>query len=282
MRLALFSAMSVCAAGAIAQNAPGNPPSPEQTAKFVERLMAGDTNGDGVLTSQEVEGTMLARVFQRVDGDGDGKLDRREIEQFAASRPAPGGQDPAADRPRPARPEGVSPATDAPALVPAAPGERPDDRLLFRDHLVKAGDVLKQLNAADLSEANLDANLDLVNQLQHSLLGAKVRTRTAPLTDEGRAELGPKPQIELKRRLLRMMRSSLDLEESLLTGDAAAAKKHIGTIAEARNAMQAFIADTPPADRERPARDPAERPARDPAERPGRGGGGGGEGGGGS
>lgn len=269
-------------AAAVGQQAPsGNPLTPEQTARFVERLMASDKNGDGVLTSDEVAGTPMERVFERVDGDGDGSLDRREIEQFAASRPGPRPGEPASDAPRPARPEGVTPAAEAPRVRPAGEGgDRPEDRLLFRDHLVRAGEAVKALGAADLSEANLDANLEQVAALQHSLLAAKVRTRTAPLTDEGRAELGPKPQIELKRRLLKMLRTSLDLEESLLMGDASAAKGHLGSVAEARNAMQRFIADGPGPSEDRPARDPAQR---DPAQRGGgrEGGGGGSSGGGG-
>lgn len=50
--------------------------------QMTERMMAGDQNGDGVLTPDEVP-PQMRQALGRADQNGDGALDAREIAQFA-------------------------------------------------------------------------------------------------------------------------------------------------------------------------------------------------------
>ena len=48
-------------------------------AQFVDRMMQGDLNGDGVLRGDELQGPMAHRMLQEGDQNQDGALDRNEI-----------------------------------------------------------------------------------------------------------------------------------------------------------------------------------------------------------
>ena len=48
-------------------------------AQFVDRLMQGDINGDGLLSGNELQGPMANRLLQQGDRNQDGALDRNEI-----------------------------------------------------------------------------------------------------------------------------------------------------------------------------------------------------------
>lgn len=57
----------------------GEGPSPE---KLVEKLMESDTDGDGLISRDEASDRLL-RGFDRIDSDGNGSIDKLEIEQMA-------------------------------------------------------------------------------------------------------------------------------------------------------------------------------------------------------
>jgi Ca2+-binding EF-hand superfamily protein len=76
----LSTAFLIVAGPALAQTAPGTPPSPPQRGGGFERL---DTNNDGVITRDEVRAVRTA-TFTRLDTNRDGSLDRAEL---TAGRP---------------------------------------------------------------------------------------------------------------------------------------------------------------------------------------------------
>lgn len=64
-------------------------------ANLVERLMGLDKDADGKLTKEELPESMRERFFERADVNGDGVVDRQEVEQMAQRRPrGPGGGPP--------------------------------------------------------------------------------------------------------------------------------------------------------------------------------------------
>lgn len=67
---------------------PGGPGNPEA---MVARIMAADSNKDGFVDKSEAPEPMQ-RLFERADGDGDGKLSKDEVTRFAARMGAMQGQ----------------------------------------------------------------------------------------------------------------------------------------------------------------------------------------------
>ena len=81
------SAALLCSPFALADNQPpakpGNGGQPPQFSDF-------DTNGDGVLTSDEVRGPMK-RDFDQMDSNGDGQVTESELDTFMRSHKPPQG-----------------------------------------------------------------------------------------------------------------------------------------------------------------------------------------------
>ena len=50
--------------------------------KFVEKMMESDTDGDGLISRDEASDRLL-RGFDRIDADGNGSIDKLELEQVA-------------------------------------------------------------------------------------------------------------------------------------------------------------------------------------------------------
>jgi collagen type III alpha len=82
----------------------GGPPG-GQRSSFTERIMANDENGDGKLTRDELP-EFMQRMFERMDGNDDGEIDKGELEETAARfRRGNFGDNPRRGRPeRPQRP----------------------------------------------------------------------------------------------------------------------------------------------------------------------------------
>jgi hypothetical protein len=59
---------------------PGGPPRPEE---IVERVMRFDRNDDGKVTEDEMPEPMRERLLDRADANGDGAVDKEELEKMA-------------------------------------------------------------------------------------------------------------------------------------------------------------------------------------------------------
>lgn len=79
--VALVALMTVLSTASVfSQEKPSMPEPP----KFSEM----DTNGDGVITSDETRGPM-ERDFDQIDSDGDGKITEQELTDFMQSHRPP-------------------------------------------------------------------------------------------------------------------------------------------------------------------------------------------------
>jgi Ca2+-binding EF-hand superfamily protein len=92
-RTMLMFASALFGAGmALAQSATQAPPQekpPRFLAKFNERFIDADKNGDGALSKPEAEQAQMGRVvdnFERLDADKDGKVTREEIRALVRNR----------------------------------------------------------------------------------------------------------------------------------------------------------------------------------------------------
>ena len=80
--LMLATVLLTCAAPACAQRTL----SEEQRQALQDRLKAADANGDGLIDRAEAEAGLprLAKHFDKLDADGDGKLSPEEMRAMAA------------------------------------------------------------------------------------------------------------------------------------------------------------------------------------------------------
>ncbi len=82
---------------------PGGPPRP---GDIIERVMRFDRNDDGKVTDDEMPEPMRERLLDRADADGDGAVDKEELEKMAeeirsrGGRGGPGGGPGRPERPR--------------------------------------------------------------------------------------------------------------------------------------------------------------------------------------
>jgi Ca2+-binding EF-hand superfamily protein len=83
MQRALLAVM-VTPALAMALGAGGNSQPPEHRPLGFERL---DRNGDGYLTRRETLGLGPDRLMDHADADGDGRLDKGELNRFMQGLP---------------------------------------------------------------------------------------------------------------------------------------------------------------------------------------------------
>ncbi len=78
VRLALAAALLVASTAACAQNARS-----ERAAQAMERLKAADADADGYIDRSEADASLprIAKNFDTLDTDQDGRLSREELQQ---------------------------------------------------------------------------------------------------------------------------------------------------------------------------------------------------------
>jgi len=110
----------------------GTPGERPDGARMLAYFKQQDKDGDGKLSKDEV-GERMRENFDRIDGNGDGKLDDAElkqmVERYAGAAGRPGGRpegSPEGRRPEGGRPEGGRPEAGRPEGGRPAQGRRPD------------------------------------------------------------------------------------------------------------------------------------------------------------
>lgn len=201
----------------------GGPPDPEQ---FIARMMQRDANGDGKLSRDELPGQFAERMFETGDANGDGFLDKEELqkafESFRQQREAGGGRGFGGERPG--------------AGAPGEPGVRPNAgggmgaALSFDDGMQMAGRAMRQLRRSQFNDDSRLADLRLIQQVQAGLITSKGRVaevEMAPQAKEKYADDEFMYHSDMRLSLIQTLFESLALEDAVIRGDAAEAKKSL-------------------------------------------------------
>jgi hypothetical protein len=172
---------------------------PFDPQQFIDRLMAGDADGDGKLARSEVSGPIASR-FDSLDANGDGFLDRGELTSAAGAFGGGGRM-----------------------------------RVSMERAMESAEDALHALQDSALDASTLDADLAQVQAMQEGLLAAKFhiaafRFDAAVLEhfegDEREA------RMEMREHMIQSIDLALDLEVALMDGDAEAARQTLAELEE--------------------------------------------------
>lgn len=235
------------AATAHAQNQPGRPggrpgAAPGQDApggrqfdpaRFVERMMQMDADGDGKLTREEIGEGRFAAAFDTADANGDGSLTTEELTVFMETRGPRGGRGgEGGPEGRPGRgPEGAP--AGVPAGVPAGPSKE-----AFHDAMERSGRALRGLRRTKFEADTFERDLMALIELESSLMEARRNASAVPMSDAAKAKFGTDEAAYRKSFHLHMakaMIATLNVELALLEGDAAKAKELVDGILENRN-----------------------------------------------
>ena len=219
-------------------------------AQMVERMMSQDANGDGKLARDEVPGPFADRIFERADTNGDGFVDRGELEIFAKSMPArqggmrgegaPGGAGPGA-------PGGGGPASGGPASggpASGGPGSvAPNAPANLEAAMKQVNRAYRQLRASGFDAASRERDLGSVQALQSGLLACKAMP-APPVTDAWKAKNGDDEaayRVALRKAFVKTALVAMELEMAILEGDAARAKTLVEKIRDTQESGHALF-----------------------------------------
>lgn len=212
---------------------------PPDPAQFIERMMANDANGDDKLSRDELPGRFAERMFDTSDTNGDGFVDRAELQTVAegfaqrrASGQRPGQQGQPGQQPgvRPGAPEGVAPGQGRGPAV--ALGE-----LDFEHGMDMTGRALRQLRRSPFDDESRPDDMRAIQAFQTGLLAAKGRVREVAMAPQAEARYGNDLvtyRSDLRLSLIQAVMESLALEAAVIEGDAAAAKESLAMLLEVR------------------------------------------------
>jgi hypothetical protein len=179
-----------------------------------DRIMEHDTDGDGRVSREELPGRMN-RIFDRIDANGDGYLDRAEVEKFFANRAAgrrAGGQ------------EGGGQGA----------GRQPS----FDSHMGTMGRSMRRLSRSEFDAASIRSDLQQVANLQRAIIGAKSTLHTIAATEHGMAEFDGDSagyRRAFRIQLLATLRATVTLEMAIVDGDKGAAKAAMSKLVATRD-----------------------------------------------
>lgn len=200
----------------------GPPPSPEQ---FVERMMQRDANGDGKLSRDELPGPFADRMFESNDANGDGFLDKDELMKVAESF----GQ-------RGAGRQGFTPGQPA-----GAPDAGPAS---YDDGMKLAGRALRQLRRSSFADDSRVNDLRQIQMLQDGLLAAKGHIAEVEMAKQAKEKYGDdevRYHSDMRLSLVQALFESLAMEDAVVRGDAAEAKKSLENLMQVqKDAHAAF------------------------------------------
>jgi hypothetical protein len=176
-------------------------------AQMVERMMQMDANGDGKLSKDEMPGPLADRVFDRADTNGDGFVDKAELEAMAKAGGMRGGQG----------------GQGGPGMQRGGAGGP-----------VNVEGAMKQINGAyrALKGSAFDASsrasdLEAVQRMQMGIFGAKAGAASLRMSDAAKAKFGEDKaafEAAYRKAMLDAARISIELELAILDGNAAQAK----------------------------------------------------------
>ncbi len=199
-------------------------------AQLVERMMSQDANGDGKLARDEVPGPFAERIFERADTNGDGFVDRAELEAFAKSMPARQGA---------MRGEG---AGAPPAGGPAA-GGAPNAPANLESAMKQVNRAYRQLRGSAFDAASRDRDLGSVQALQGALLACKGMP-APPITEAWKERNGDADgayRLAFRKAFAKSAMVAIELEMAILEGDATRAKALVEKIHETQESGHALF-----------------------------------------
>lgn len=199
-------------------------------AQLVERMMSQDANGDGKLARDEVPGPFAERIFERADTNGDGFVDRAELEAFAKSMPARQGA---------MRGEG---AGAPPAGGPAA-GGAPNAPANLESAMKQVNRAYRQLRGSAFDAASRDRDLGSVQALQGALLACKAMP-APPITEAWKTKNGDDEgayRLAFRKAFAKSAMVAIELEMAILEGDATRAKALVEKIHETQESGHALF-----------------------------------------
>lgn len=168
-------------------------------AQMLERM---DANGDGKLAKDEVPPQLAERMFERSDTNKDGFLDKTELEAMAKAGAQRGGQ---------------------------AGGQRGGQGgapMNLEGAMKQMNGAYKALKASAFDAASKAADLEAVQRLQMSAIGAKGGVATLKMTDAASKKYADKAAFEAayRRKMIETAQVAINLELAILDGKSAEAK----------------------------------------------------------
>jgi hypothetical protein len=171
-------------------------------AQMLERM---DANGDGKLSKDEVPPQLAERMFERADTNKDGMLDKAELEAMAAAGGARGGQ----------------------GGQGGQRGGQGGAPMNLEGAMKQMNASYKALNASPFDAASKAADLEAVQRLQMSAIGAKGGVGALRMSDAASKQYGgDKAAFEAayRRKMIETAKVAIELELAILDGKADAAK----------------------------------------------------------
>lgn len=199
---------------------PGVPSAPGQPGggqpgfnpqQLVDRLMEMDANGDGKLARSEVPAQFADRNFDRYDTNGDGFVDRAELEAGAANLGGGGGRG-----------------------AGGGGGRMPLGRAME-----SIEGALHALEESAMTAGSRGADLAQVQTMQEGFLAAKFHSATerfpaAVLEQFNGSEA--EARADFRANLIEAMVLALELETALMDGDSESARELLGALEELEHA----------------------------------------------
>src|SRR3569833_4747908 len=88
-KLILTLSAGLFASAAFAQSAPSTPQALDRGARLQQQMQILDKDGDGAISREEASGhKFLAKQFDQIDANKDGKLAAEELQSFSANKRA--------------------------------------------------------------------------------------------------------------------------------------------------------------------------------------------------
>lgn len=237
----------------------GGPPDP---AAFIDRMMENDANGDGKLSADELPGRFAERMFESGDTNGDGFLDRAELQTVAETFAQRGGQrlgqpgQPGQPGARPGGPDAWAPREGgAPAGAPAA--------ISFKNGMTQAGRALRMLRRSGFDDASRASDLRAIQAIQSGLIAAKAQAGGVPMAPQAKEHYQDdqvKYQSDMRLDMIAVLMESLALEDAVIRGDTAGAKESLEHLLAAQK--EAHAAFQPEEEEDEAAEDAIPEPAR--------------------